>query len=84
MRSQFWCKVLASGQVLIPAVYRKAFKLSAGDDVIVTRSEYGIQIVPLHHIIDCAHEMVTRHISTNVDLVRDLRDFRAQDGRHGE
>ncbi len=83
MQEQFRCKVTDAGRVVIPALYRKEFGISEGDEVVVTRSDYGIQITPLHQAIRRAQQVVAQYIPSDVDLVGELRQFRDQDVLRG-
>jgi AbrB family looped-hinge helix DNA binding protein len=79
MQDQFRSKVTDAGRVVIPAVYRKEFGISEGDEVLITRSDFGIQITPLRQAVRRAQELVAQYIPADVDLVDDLRQFRDQD-----
>jgi len=79
MQDQFRSKVTDSGRVVIPAVYRKEFGISEGDEVLITRSDYGIQITPLRQAVRRAQELVAKYIPAEVDLIDELRQFRDQD-----
>jgi len=79
MQDQFRSKVTDAGRVVIPAAYRKEFDISEGDEVLITRSDYGIQITPLRQAVRRAQELVAQYIPADVDLVGELRQFRDQD-----
>ena len=84
MQEQYRGKVLDAGQVAIPEAFCEAFSISPGDEVIITRSEYGIEVTPLHHAVRRAQELVARYTPADADLVAELRAFRDQDGPHDE
>jgi antitoxin PrlF len=79
MQDQFRSKVTDAGRVVIPAAYRKEFGISEGDEVLITRSDYGIQITPLRQAVRRAQELVAKYIPADVDLIDELRQFRDQD-----
>jgi AbrB family looped-hinge helix DNA binding protein len=82
MPDQFQSKVLRSGQVCIPAAYRKAMSISPGDDVLITRFAYGIQITPLRLAVQHSQHLVAQYIPADVDLVAELRELRDRDTVH--
>jgi AbrB family looped-hinge helix DNA binding protein len=79
MQDQFRTKITDAGRIVIPASIRKEFGLSEGDEVVITRSDYGFQITPLRQAVRRAQEMVARYIPGDTDLIGDLRQFRDQD-----
>ena len=82
MHDQFRTKVSDAGRIVIPAIYRKEFGISEGDEVIVTRSSYGIQVTPLHQVVRRAQDLVAQYIPADANLIDDLRQFRDQEALH--
>jgi AbrB family looped-hinge helix DNA binding protein len=79
MYEQFRIRVAGAGRIVIPAAYRKEFGIREGDELVITRSDYGIQITPLRQAVRRAQELVSQYIPSDVDLVDDLRQYRDQD-----
>jgi AbrB family looped-hinge helix DNA binding protein len=79
IQKQYRGKVADAGRIVIPAAYRKQFGIAEGDEVLITRSDYGIQITPLRQAVRRAQEVVAQYIPADADLVAELRAFRDQD-----
>jgi AbrB family transcriptional regulator, stage V sporulation protein T len=76
-------KVSGAGRVVLPAELRKVFGIEDGEDVVFSRTEYGIQVTTLDHAIRQAQEMTRRYLPEGVSLVDVLRDTRRQDSTFG-
>jgi antitoxin PrlF len=72
-------KVSGEGRVVLPAELRKEFGIKDGEEVMFSRTEYGIQITTLDQAIRQAQEMVRRYIPKGVSLVDELHKARRQD-----
>jgi antitoxin PrlF len=72
-------KVSGEGRVVLPAELRKEFGIKDGEEVMFSRTEYGIQITTLDQAIRQAQEMVRRYIPKGVSLVDELHQARRQD-----
>jgi AbrB family looped-hinge helix DNA binding protein len=72
-------KVSEAGRVVLPAELRKEFGIEDGQDVIFSRTEYGIQVTTLAAAIRQAQELVGRYVPKGVSLVEELRQARRQD-----
>jgi antitoxin PrlF len=76
-------KVSGEGRVVLPAELRKEFGIKDGEEVMFSRTEYGIQITTLDQAIRQAQEMVRRYIPKGVSLVDELHQTRRQDSTLG-
>jgi len=56
-------KVSASGRIVLPSELRKSFGIEDGTEVIFSRTEYGIQITPVHFAIRRAQELCAKLVS---------------------
>jgi AbrB family looped-hinge helix DNA binding protein len=72
-------KVSGMGRVVLPAEMRKELAIEDGEEVIFSRTEYGIQITPLDQAIRQAQEMVRRYVPEGTSLVEELHQARRQD-----
>ena len=82
MLDQFRSKITDAGRVVIPSAFRKELQLADGDEVVITRNEYGVLITPLSLAIRRSQELVGQYIPADADLVGDLRLFRDQNAVH--
>jgi len=72
-------KVSGAGRVVLPVELRKEFGIEDGEDVIFSRTEFGIQITTLDQAIRQSQELVRRYVPKGVSLVDELRDARRKD-----
>jgi AbrB family looped-hinge helix DNA binding protein len=72
-------KVSGGGRVVLPADLRKELHIEDGEEVLFSRTEYGIQVTPLDQAIRQAQEMVRRYVPEGVSLVEELRQARQKD-----
>lgn len=72
-------KVSGMGRVVLPAELRKAFGIEDGEDVIFSRTEYGIQVSTLDDAIRQAQEITRRYVPEGISLVDALRETRRGD-----
>lgn len=72
-------KVSGAGRVVLPVELRKECGIEDGEDVIFSRTEYGIQITTLDQAIRQAQGMVRQYVPEGVSLVEELRQARRQD-----
>lgn len=72
-------KVGPEGRLLIPAAYRKALGLRAGDTVLLREQEGGLVILTAAQKRDRAREVIARYVSDDVSLADSLiEDRRAE------
>lgn len=83
MRNYIRGKVSGMGRVVLPAELRKEFGIEDGQEVVFSRTEYGIQIMTLDQAIRQAQQMVRRHVPKGVSLVDQLHDARRKDSTFG-
>jgi len=72
-------KVSGPGRVVLPAELRKELGIEDGQDVVFSRTEYGIQITTLDQAIRQAQELVRRYVPEGVSLVDQLHEARRKD-----
>ncbi|HWG47971.1 MAG TPA: AbrB/MazE/SpoVT family DNA-binding domain-containing protein [Gemmataceae bacterium] len=72
-------KVSGPGRVVLPAELRKELGIEDGQDVVFSRTEYGIQITTLDQAIRQAQELVRRYVPEGVSLVDELHEARRKD-----
>ena len=72
-------KINDNGRIVIPAPFRKALGINAGDLVILSIEEDELRITTLKHRIERAQRHVRKYVKPGVSLVDELiADRRAE------
>jgi AbrB family looped-hinge helix DNA binding protein len=61
-----------NGRVVIPASYRKALGIKAGDEVILRMEDEGLRITTMKRKIELAQRRVRKYVKPGVSLVDEL------------
>jgi AbrB family looped-hinge helix DNA binding protein len=69
------------GRVVIPAAYRKALGIRAGDEVIVAMEEGELRISTLKQAVARAQAMVRRYVPRGRSLVKELLRERREEAK---
>ena len=67
-----WRKLGPGGRIVLPAVYRRAISVSAGDEVQVRLEGDEVRIISRAAAIRHAQGPVAKHVPPEVDLVDEL------------
>lgn len=67
------------GRVVLPAEMRKAFGIEDGTDVVISRTEHGIEIKTLDEAVRQAQELCAKYVRPGVSLVDELLRERRED-----
>jgi len=71
-------KISEGGRLVIPAAFRKALKLKAGDDVLIILENDEIRVISTRHAITRAQTLVSRYIprgrSLSGELIKERRE----------
>ena len=65
-------RVNENGRVVIPAAFRQALGIDAGDEVVLRVQDDELRITTMKHRIEHAKRLVRRHIKPGTSLVDDL------------
>jgi AbrB family looped-hinge helix DNA binding protein len=65
-------RVNENGRVVIPASYRKALGIKAGDEVILRMEDDGLRITTMKRRIERAQRLVRKYIKPGTSLVDEL------------
>lgn len=65
-------RVNQNGRVVIPAAFRKAMGIRAGDEVVLRLEEDELRITTLRRRIARAQRLVRRHVKQGTSLVDEL------------
>jgi AbrB family looped-hinge helix DNA binding protein len=65
-------KIKEGGRIVIPAEYRKALGLKAGDEVLLTLEDEEIRLVSRRQAVARAQTLVRRYVPKNRNLSEEL------------
>lgn len=60
------------GRVVLPAEMRKELGIEEGSEVVISRTEHGIEIKPLAEAIRQAQELCAKFVKPGVSMVDEL------------
>lgn len=75
-------KVNENGRVVIPASFRKALGIQAGDEVILRLEDGDLRITTMKRQIERAQRLVRKYIKPGVSLVDELIAERRREARN--
>jgi len=82
MKRQSRSRVGADGRIVIPASFRKALGINAGDEVVLRIKDGELRVCTLKARIEQAQRLVRRHVKPGTSLVDELiADRRRAAGR---
>jgi len=65
-------RVNENGRVVIPAAFRKALGINAGDEVVLRMEDDELRITTLKRRIERAQRLVRKHVKPGTSLVDEL------------
>ena len=65
-------RVNENGRVVIPAAFRKAMGIKAGDEVVLRMEDNELRILTLKRRIERAQRLVRQHVKAGTSLVDEL------------
>ena len=72
MDTETFARVNENGRVVIPASYRKALGIRAGDEVIVRMEDDELRITTMRRRIERAQRLVRKYVKRDTSLVDEL------------
>ena len=72
MDTETFARVNENGRVVIPASYRKALGIRAGDEVIVRMEDDELRITTMRRRIERAQRLVRKYVKGDTSLVDEL------------
>jgi AbrB family looped-hinge helix DNA binding protein len=72
MNAETRMRVNQNGRVVIPAPYRKALGIKAGDEVILRMEDDELRITTMQRKIERAQRLVRKYVKPGVSLVDEL------------
>jgi AbrB family looped-hinge helix DNA binding protein len=75
-------KVNENGRVVIPASFRKALGIKAGDEVVLRMEEDELRITTMKRRIERAQRLVRKYVKPGTSLVDELIAERRREARN--
>lgn len=75
-------RVNENGRVVIPAQFRKALGINAGDEVVVRLEDDELRITTLKHRIERARRRIRRYVKPGRSLADELIAERREAAKH--
>ena len=72
MRARTRMRVNANGRVVIPAAFRKALGINAGDEVVLQIEDHELRITTLKRRLQRAQRLVRKYVKPGISLVDEL------------
>ncbi len=72
MHTESFARVNENGRVVIPASYRKALGIKAGDEVILRMEDGELRITTMKRRIERTQRLVRKYVKPGVSLVDEL------------
>jgi AbrB family looped-hinge helix DNA binding protein len=82
MNEETRLRVNESGRVVIPASFRKALGISAGDEVLLRIEDDELRITTLKRRLQRAQRLVRKHVKPGISLVDELIAERREAARN--
>jgi AbrB family looped-hinge helix DNA binding protein len=77
-------KVNENGRVVIPAEFRRALEINAGDEVILSWKDDELRITTMQRRIERAQRQVRKYVKPGISLVDELIADRRREAAGGE
>jgi len=71
------------GRIVIPAKFRKALELQAGDELVMRLENGSVRMIPLRQAVNLAQKAVRQYVPKGTSLVDALIQARREDARNG-
>jgi AbrB family looped-hinge helix DNA binding protein len=81
MNSEARVRINENGRVVIPASFRKALGINAGDEVVVRLEDDELRIMTMKHRIARAQRLVRKYVRPGTSLVDELIAERREEAR---
>jgi len=72
METESFARVNENGRIVIPASYRRALGIKAGDEVILRMEDDELRITTMKRRIERAQRLVRKYVEPGVSLVDEL------------
>ena len=75
-------RVNENGRVVIPAAFRRALGINAGDEVVLRMEDDELRITTLKRRIERAQRLVRKHVKPGASLVDELIAERREEAKN--
>ncbi len=75
-------RVNENGRVVIPAAFRKALGINAGDEVVLRMEDDELRITTLKRRLERAQRLVRKHVKPGTSLVDELIAERREEAKN--
>ena len=82
MKAKTRMRVNENGRVVIPAPFRKALGIKAGDEVVLRIEDNELRIITLKRHLERAQRLVRKHVKEGRSLVDELIAERRESARN--
>jgi AbrB family looped-hinge helix DNA binding protein len=82
MASTARSRVNQNGRLVIPAAFRKALGIKAGDEVLLRLEDDELRVSTLKHRLARAQRIVRKHVKSSTSLVDELIAERRESARN--
>jgi AbrB family looped-hinge helix DNA binding protein len=65
-------KISDSGRLVVPAKFRRALKIKAGDELVLRLEDDSLRLIPLRQAVNMAQMRVRQFVPEGASLVDDL------------
>jgi AbrB family looped-hinge helix DNA binding protein len=72
-------QISSGGRLVVPAKFRKALKIKAGDELVLRLENDSIRMIPMHQAISLAQKSVRKYVPDGVSLVDTLIQERREE-----
>jgi len=70
--TETWVRVSKNGRVVIPASFRRALGINAGDQVVLRIEDDELRITTLKSQVERAQRLICKHVKPGTSLVNEL------------
>jgi AbrB family looped-hinge helix DNA binding protein len=82
MKAKTRMRVNENGRVVIPASFRKALGIKAGDEVVLRIEDNELRIITLKRHLERAQRLIRKHVKEGRSLVDELIAERRESARN--
>jgi len=75
-------RINENGRVVIPAAFRKALGINAGDEVVLRMEDDELRITTLKRRLERAQRLVRKHVKPGTSLVDELIAERREEAKN--
>lgn len=78
---EFRTRITKGGRLVVPAKFRKALQIEAGDEIVLRLENGSLRLIPLHQAVSLAQDAVRKYVPEGVSLVDELIQARRAEAK---